>query len=110
MNQIKEKCDIKNSIILYFYPKWEQCPQCDQQAFVLNHISQKMGEEVSIFSFDTTLGIPSIDVLVDVYGIDSYPCIVIDGGTYCGLRDKNEVERIMCERSPHLSICGAAET
>jgi hypothetical protein len=108
LSQVKRKCDIKNSIILYFYGNWTECQQCDQQAYVLNHIGQKMKDDVSIFSFDTTLGIPSVDVLVDVYGINSYPCLVIDGATYCGLRDKAEVEAKMCERSPELSICGQA--
>jgi hypothetical protein len=105
LRQIRTKCDINQSIILYFYRRLENCTQCDKQAFVLTHMNQKIDEELAIFSFDSDLDISSVNVLRDVYGVNEYPCIVIEDGTYCGLRDRDEVERILCERTPYLSIC-----
>jgi len=105
LEQIRDKCDLNQSIILYFYRNGRICTQCDQQSFVLTHINQKMDEEVAVFSFDSDLDLPSVNVLTSNYNITEYPSMVIEGETYPGLRDSPEVERILCEKTPYLSIC-----
>jgi hypothetical protein len=105
LKQIRSKCDINQSIILYFYRKGEDCKFCDQQAFVLTHMNQKIDEELAIFSFAADMDIPSVSVLIDEYNVTDYPCIVIEDETYCGLRDRQEVEKILCEKSQWLSLC-----
>ncbi|MFH0862990.1 MAG: hypothetical protein V1875_08180 [Candidatus Altiarchaeota archaeon] len=110
LRQIRDKCSLNQSIILYFYSNPKKCQQCDQQAFVLTHLHQKMDQEISIFSFDYDLDLPSVSVLKDVYNVGELPCIVIEDGTYCGLQDKETIERVLCEKTPYLSICAQAGT
>ncbi len=105
MKQVEDKCDLNTTIILYFYTKGEECRYCDDQAFVLNHLNQRIDDELSIFGFDTSLGIPSVDVLVHAYNITSYPCIVVEDETYCSLHNIEQMESLLCQHSPELSIC-----
>jgi len=106
LRQIGENCNMDQTVILYFYKNGIDCKQCDEQSFVLTHINERIDPEVAIFSFDTDLDIPSVDVLQQYYGVDDYPCIVVEEKTYCGLQGRTEVEKYLCEESPHLSICG----
>lgn len=105
LSQIRQKCSLNQSIVMYFYRNGKVCTQCDQQSFVLTHINQKMDEEVAVFSFDADLDLPSVNVLMANYNVTTFPSIVIEGETYPGLRDSPEVERILCEKTTYLSIC-----
>ncbi|MBD3388661.1 MAG: hypothetical protein GF416_06295 [Candidatus Altiarchaeales archaeon] len=105
LTQVRDKCDIDQTVILYFYRRGEDCKQCDDQAYVLDHLNKRIDEELAIFSFDSDLNVSSVNVLAEVYGVGEHPCTVIEGNTYCGLRDKDEIERLLCENSPNVSIC-----
>jgi hypothetical protein len=105
LGQIRQKCDINQTVILYFYRSVEECDKCDDQAFVLTHLNQRIDPELAIFSFDHDLDIPSVNVLENVYNVTSYPCIVVEGETYCGIRGTQEVEGYLCKKTPSLSIC-----
>ncbi len=105
LKQIRQNCDMDQTVILYFYKNGVDCKLCDEQSFVLTHINKRIDEEVAIFSFDTDLEIPSVDVLIQYYGVNEYPCLVIEDETFCGLRSRDEVERHLCVKSHDLSIC-----
>jgi hypothetical protein len=110
LQSMNEKCNINQTIISYFYKKKEECPDCDAQSFVLQDIkrdleTQNMENELAIFSFDTDLDLVTIDLLTKFYNVTSYPCIVIENISYCGLYDKNTLTSILCEHT-NLSICG----
>jgi len=106
VQSMKEVCNINQSVILYFYKKKEECPDCDAQAFVLTDLNKEIDDEIAIFSFDSNLELPSISALQLFYNISSFPCIVIEDETYCGLHDKNNVVDILCKYREH-SICTA---
>lgn len=105
LKQIRQNCDLNQTIVLYFYQNSEDCRQCDDQSFVLTHINERIGKEIAVFSFDADLEIPSVDVLIEYYGIKEYPCTVVEDRTYCGLRSRNELEEYLCLENPALSIC-----
>ena len=104
LENMKHVCDFNQTIILYFYKKKEDCKDCDAQAFVLTDLNKEIDEEIAIFSFDLNLELPSLKTLQVFYNITSYPCIVVENSTYCGLLDKNQIEDILCDYREH-SIC-----
>ncbi len=104
LENMKEACNINQSVLLYFYRKKEECADCDAQAFVLTDLNKEIDDEIAIFSFDTDLELPSINALAIFYNITSYPCTVVEDHTYCGLHNKNDIEDILCSYRDH-SIC-----
>jgi len=109
LKKMKDMCAINQTIVSYFYKKKEECPDCDAQSFVLADIKRDLENinkenELAIFSFDTDLGLSSINLLARVYNVTSYPSIVVGNATYSGLHNKKETINILC-REKKLSIC-----
>jgi len=104
LQNMKQWCKFNQTTILYFYKKKEDCPDCDAQAFVLTDLNKEVDSEVAIFSFDSDLELPSINTLELFYNISSYPCIVVEDYTYCGLHGKNKLVDIICNLK-NISLC-----
>ena len=105
LKTLKDKCGFKQEIILFFYRNSDDCRKCDDQSFVLTDINKDIDPEVAIFSFDMDLDITKINLLSQFYRTNSLPCIVINETTYCGIKDKDFIIRILCEDQPTISVC-----
>jgi hypothetical protein len=105
LKEMKKKCkEMNQTIILFFYKKAEECKECDAQSFVLTNINRKIDPEIAIFSFDCSLNLSSVNVLVNFYNIVEFPCTVVEDKKYCGLHNREEIEKILCSHG-NLSIC-----
>lgn len=109
LKKMGEACSIEQPIVLFFYKKKELCPDCDAQSFVLSDIKRdikkKSGrEELAAFAFDADIELNSITLLARVYNVTSYPCLVIDEKSYCGLLNKKQVIDILCS-TKNISVC-----
>ena len=104
LKRMKDQCEFNQTVILYFYKKKEDCPDCDAQAFVLTDLNREIDPEIAIFSFDSNLDLASTRTLGLFYNITHFPCIVVEENAYCGLKDKNQVVDILCGYRGH-SIC-----
>ncbi|MCH8004410.1 MAG: hypothetical protein IH934_07325 [Nanoarchaeota archaeon] len=105
LQNMKQWCQFNQTTILYFYQKKEDCPDCDAQSFVLTDLNKEIDPEIAIFSFDSNLELPSIQTLELFYDVASYPCIVVENSTYCGLHNKNDLISILCDHNKNISIC-----
>ena len=92
---MQEWCQLNQTLILYFYKKKEECPDCDAQAFVLTDIKNELNEEIAIFSFDMNLELAPVSILAEYYNVTSYPCIVINENADCGLYNKEKIMNLM---------------
>jgi len=97
-------CQAKYITILYFYGECDKNKQCDEQGFVLSYINQQVDEEISVFSFDKDLEIPAVSALMELYNVTKMPCVVVEGDTYCGLHNKDEMIDIICLHG-NVSFC-----
>jgi len=104
LQTMKQWCTFNQTTILYFYKRKEDCPSCDAQSFVLTDLNKQIDSEIAIFSFDSDLGLPTVHTLELFYNITSYPCIVIENSTYCGLHNKNELIDLLCDYK-EISLC-----
>jgi len=104
LHNMKQWCEFNQTTILYFYKKKEDCPNCDAQSFVLTDLNKEIDSELAIFSFDSNLELPSIHVLELFYNITSYPCLVIENGTFCGLYNKDDLIDLLCD-DKNISLC-----
>jgi hypothetical protein len=46
LRNMKKQCDFNQTVILYFYEKESECPDCDAQSFVLTNINKEIDEEI----------------------------------------------------------------
>lgn len=90
LKETKTWCDVDAVTILFFYRKSEDCPDCDAMSFVLTDLRKNVDMDFGLFSFDADLDLSSINTLVDYYNVTSYPCVVIEENTRCGLYNKDE--------------------
>jgi hypothetical protein len=97
LTQIKNKCNYTQPIITFFYQNSEDCKKCDDQSFVLTDVKKELENNVSIFSFDADLNLSTVNLLRDSYSVNELPCIIIEGNTHCGIRDKDFIMMRICE-------------
>jgi len=104
LEKMRELCNFSHIIILYFYGECDKNRLCDEQGFVLSYINRMIDPEISIFSFDTDLKLSSVNALLELYNVTKLPCVVVEGDTYCGLHNKDEMIEIICKHG-NVSIC-----
>jgi len=104
LQNMKQWCRFNQTTILYFFQKKEDCPDCDAQSFVLTDLNKEIDDEIAIFSFDSDLELPSVRTLELFYNITSYPCLVVENSTNCGLHNKNDLIDLICEHKD-ISLC-----
>ncbi|MFA5797144.1 MAG: hypothetical protein WC916_03865 [Candidatus Woesearchaeota archaeon] len=96
LTKVKKECNLDQPIITFFYQNAQDCRKCDDQSFILTDIKLDLEDEVSVFSFDMDLNITNIELLKEYYGVEQYPCIVINEKKYCGIQDKAFIMKKIC--------------
>jgi len=91
--KLRRSCELGADTIVYFYAK--ECERCDDQAFVLTYLKEKLGSGLLVFALDSELGEPSIQTIQDYYGITSYPSLVVGEDMYAGFHSKETLEKIL---------------
>lgn len=92
LQQVETKCGKHHDTILYFHRPG--CEMCEYQSKTLKLIKMEY-PEVMIYSFDMNSSNLVIQSLNKVYGIKEAPSIVVNGKTYTGFINKENVKRIL---------------
>ncbi len=93
----KELCSYDVVTVLNFYSDNNDCPDCDQQAFILTYLKSLFNDRLLIFSFNSDVTEePMVGILEAAYNVSTYPSLVIDDITYAGLRDTDELLTFVC--------------
>ncbi|MFH1071938.1 MAG: hypothetical protein V1743_00750 [Nanoarchaeota archaeon] len=103
--QTKELCKKDIVSVLYFFSSKEECPDCEEQAFVLTYFKKLLKDNILIFSFDGRMeDEPMILLLKERYNVTSYPTIVVEGVRYEGLFNKNKLQKELCKQYTNNTI------
>ncbi len=94
IRSIEEECNRNVTNIIYFYSKGE-CDACEDQGTILTHFVQNNDQQVIVYPLDTDLDMDTIDLLEEVYDIERYPALVIDGELYQGFQSKENISNIL---------------
>lgn len=93
-NYLKEKCDVDNIIILYFYSI--PCSDCIKQGFVLDDLRESVfKDKMKVFVLDIDVDEPMIQVLKKSYNVTETPSIVIGDNVYSGLVEKDKLTSLL---------------
>ncbi len=97
MQEAKDRCGVDFDLILYFYSNdQEQCEECGDQGYVLSYLQDKVGyEKIKMYSFDIRSESPSVKTLMDLYGVEGAPWVVINGVSYNKLLSLEEIKEII---------------
>ncbi|HEV8290097.1 MAG TPA: hypothetical protein VGQ00_04060 [Candidatus Norongarragalinales archaeon] len=94
--KINNACGHKFDTVLYFYSN-KECSDCASQGEALTQLKQAAPDRVMIYSFDADIGGDAPDSLRQVYGISSYPALVVNGRVLQGYRSAQEVAGVIRE-------------
>lgn len=103
LKDTKARCGMGSPTILFFYKKAEECSNCDAMSFVLTDVKRE-AKDISVFSFDSNLGISSVATLEKYHNVTSYPCLVIEEHRYCSFYNKDRLIDTIC-REKNFSLC-----
>ncbi|RMF55529.1 hypothetical protein D6745_02005 [Candidatus Woesearchaeota archaeon] len=93
----KEICDEDYVTVLYFYSTKKECPDCEEQAFVLTYFKKLLKDKILIFALDSNFEQePMISILKKTFEVSTYPTIVVQDEKFEGLVDKKELKEVLC--------------
>lgn len=91
--KLRESCDTGARTVIYFYRK--ECARCDDQGFILTYLKKKYGERLLVFALDADLDEPSVKTIMNYYGIDNYPSLVVDGKLHEGFYSEPQLKGLL---------------
>lgn len=95
--QTREQCNEDVVRVLYFFSTDEQCPECGEQAFVLDYLKKIYGEKLLIFSIDGTFeSEPMVQILKQQYRIENYPTLIVEYQKLEGFSSREDLQPILC--------------
>ncbi len=92
-NKLKDSCDLKAITLLFFIS--ENCPSCDDQAFILTHLKKKFGDNLLVFTLDASLNEPAIETLRTYYNVTESPTMIIEDERF-GFTGTDDIVSILC--------------
>ncbi len=98
MQQIREKCHVKQVYILYFYSNSGDCKDCGRTGDVLTYLRQKY-PSLRVYSFDYNLDLSALKTLISLKTIrGELPAFIInDRVTIYGFKTLDEIEAMIPE-------------
>ncbi len=100
----KDMCGSDSVSILYFNSR--NCDKCGDEGYILEQLKQNLGDSLLVFSIDSQLDEPMIDILRAQYKIYDFPSLVIDGTTYGKFMSIREVLSTICPKyNETFNVC-----
>lgn len=100
--QTRDVCNVDQASILYFYSTKKECPDCEEQAFVLTYLKKRFNEKLLIFALNGRYTEePMIEMLKTRYDIQVYPTLVIEDKKFEGFTSKDDILREICRYYTH---------
>ncbi len=102
LKKAKKECGVDADLIVYFYSNEGDCPECQQQGYVLSTIHRNY-PSVNIYSFDINIDDPAVVTLRRIHGIYDAPTLVINDEVLQGSRTMHEVVARLHEHNESAS-------
>lgn len=104
LKKTKKECGVNADLIVYFYSNEGDCPECQQQGYVLSTIHRNY-PSVNIYSFDINIGDPAVTTLRRIYGAKAAPTLIINDKIMPGFHSMHEIEE-MFRQEPRAEAGG----
>lgn len=96
--KIADRCKTKPVSILYFYSNVDgECDDCKKMGYVLTELHNKY-PSLRVYSFDYDLNLSALQTLISLHKVrNTLPAFIVDGKTYQGFRNVEDIEKIFPE-------------
>ncbi len=95
--QTREVCNDDIVRVLYFFSTDEECPQCNDQSFVLDYLKKSFGQSLLIFSIDATFDAePMVSILKQQYNVSKYPTLLVEETKLDGFSSREDLLKQIC--------------
>ncbi len=107
LQRASKECDTDLTFIIYFYSDQKNCPQCEDQGYILTYFRNKY-PFLRVYSFDYSLDLSALKTLKSLYSLEeTLPVIIINDEVYQGFKNKKDLEQIL---SQYIEIEEATST
>lgn len=90
-------CKMNVVSIVYFYSDKKNCPNCEDQGYILTTLREKY-PFLRIYSFDYSLALVPLETIKSIYRLKpDLPVLVVNDDEYYGLKSKEELEEILSQ-------------
>lgn len=97
--QARQVCDQDFVWVLYFFSTEQECPDCGDQAFILDYLKNVFQEKLLIFALDGNFSRePMVGILKQQFNVTTYPTMVIENSTFSGFTSKNDLLGEICSK------------
>ncbi len=95
-----EICQDDTVNLLYFFSDPKECPECDNQAFVLTYLKMKFKNKLLNFVFDSKINDePMVELLMKSYDVKTFPTVIVNDKKFEGFVSKEVLLKELCEYS-----------
>ena len=91
-----QQCKSQTPTLLYFYTN--SCLDCTKQGLVGPSL-KKTHPELMIYAFDVDLNTTLVQAFQQLYGINSYPSVVLNGNTFTGYQSQDTIESLLVRKN-----------
>lgn len=102
--EIEELCGSDVVKVVYIYSDDQDCPECGDQGTILTSYRQQYDDRLLVFPLDATLNTQTVDLIIDSYGIETFPALIIDDTYYEGFLDHDELGDILEDRMENKTV------
>ncbi len=98
MKRVSDKCNIKPTVVLYFYSNKGDCSSCKRQGYVLTKLAEDYSDNLRIYAFDANLDLSVLKTLININNVTKeLPALVINGKTYYGFKSLDDMHKLLPE-------------
>jgi hypothetical protein len=95
MKRISQECKTEPISIFYFYSNKGNCDDCTRQGYVLTDL-QREYPQLRVYAFDYNLDLSALRTMRSIYNVEErLPALVIKDKVYYGLKNKEDIARIV---------------
>lgn len=94
VSKFNEACPKQKFDSLLFFYTNENCSECTRQGLIGPELKSQHSN-LMIYAFDVDLGSPAVNALREIYGVKSYPSIVVNGVLFENYRSPQEISSLL---------------
>lgn len=97
LEKAAKECNSDLVSVIYFYSDEKECPECENQSYVLSYLAKKY-PFLKIYSFDYDLSLSVIQSLKSIYSLKKdLPITIANDKVYYGFQEKKNLEEILSQ-------------
>ncbi len=97
VKKARDLCEMDVATVLYFFSTDKECPDCNEQSFVLTYLKKRFGDNLLNFALNAEFNDYKVmQMLLDTYKVSTFPTLIIEDEKFEGFTTKNTILEQIC--------------